>query len=45
MVLTANIGGVMAGEWRGASRRSLVVLSCGVLVLILATVTTALSAR
>jgi L-rhamnose-H+ transport protein len=45
MVLTANIGGVMAGEWKGASSRSLVVLSCGVLVLILATVTTALSAR
>jgi L-rhamnose-H+ transport protein len=45
MVLTANIGGVIAGEWNGASRRSLIVLSCGVLVLILATVTTALSAR
>jgi L-rhamnose-H+ transport protein len=44
MVLTANIGGVIAGEWKGASRRSLIVLSSGVLVLILATVTTALSA-
>ena len=45
MVLTANIGGVIAGEWKGASRRSLIVLSCGVLVLILATLTTAFSAR
>jgi L-rhamnose-H+ transport protein len=45
MVLTANIGGVIAGEWKGASRRSLIALSSGVLVLILATVTTALSAR
>jgi L-rhamnose-H+ transport protein len=45
MVLTANIGGVIAGEWKGATRRSLIVLSCGVLVLIVATVTTALSAR
>ncbi len=43
MVLTANIGGVLAGEWKGASRRSLVVLSCGVIVLVLATVTTAFS--
>jgi L-rhamnose-H+ transport protein len=45
MVLTASIGGVMAGEWRGASRRSLAALSLGVLVLILATVTTAFSTR
>ena len=45
MVLTANIGGVMAGEWRGAPRRSLAALSFGVLVLILATVTAAFSAR
>jgi L-rhamnose-H+ transport protein len=45
MVLTANIGGVIAGEWKGASRCSLIVLSCGVLVLILATLTTAFSAR
>jgi L-rhamnose-H+ transport protein len=45
MVLTANIGGVIAGEWKGASRDSLIVLSSGILVLILATVTTALSAR
>ena len=45
MVLTANIGGVMVGEWKGASRRSLIVLAGGVLVLILATVTTAFSVR
>jgi L-rhamnose-H+ transport protein len=45
MVLTANIGGVIAGEWKGASRRSLIALSGGVVVLILATITTALSAR
>ena len=45
MVLTANIGGVISGEWRGASRRSRVMLWGGVLVLILATVTTAFSTR
>lgn len=45
MVLTANIGGLMAGEWKGASRRSLSVLSWGVFMLILATVTTAFSTR
>jgi L-rhamnose-H+ transport protein len=45
MVLTANIGGVIAGEWRGAPRRSLIVLSGGVVVLILATVMTALAVR
>jgi L-rhamnose-H+ transport protein len=43
MVLTANIGGVMAGEWKAAPRRSILMLSGGVLVLILATVTTAFS--
>jgi L-rhamnose-H+ transport protein len=45
MVLTANISGAIAGEWKGASRRSLIVLSSGVVVLILATVTTALATR
>jgi L-rhamnose-H+ transport protein len=45
MVLTANIGGVISGEWRGASRRSRAMLWGGVLVLILATVTTAFSTR
>jgi L-rhamnose-H+ transport protein len=45
MVLTANVAGLMTGEWKGASRRSFAVLACGVLALILATVTTALSTR
>jgi L-rhamnose-H+ transport protein len=45
MVLTANIGGLLAGEWRMASRRSFAVLSLGVMVLIIATVTTAFSTR
>jgi L-rhamnose-H+ transport protein len=45
MVLTANIGGVISGEWRSASHRSLAMLCGGVLVLILATVTAAFSTR
>ena len=45
MVLTANAAGLFAGEWKQASRRSVVVLASGVLVLILATVTTAVSTR
>jgi L-rhamnose-H+ transport protein len=45
MVLTANVAGLMAGEWRAASRRSFAVLVCGVLVLVFATVTTAFSTR
>jgi hypothetical protein len=44
-VLTANAAGLLAGEWTQASRRSVVVLASGVLVLILATVTTAVSTR
>jgi L-rhamnose-H+ transport protein len=45
MVLTANVAGVLAGEWRAASLRASVVLSAGILVLILATVTVASSTR
>ena len=45
MVVTANLAGLATGEWRRASRTSFVVLTSGVAVLILATVTTALSTR
>jgi L-rhamnose-H+ transport protein len=45
MVLTANVAGLVSGEWKEASRRSLAVLVCGVLVLVFATVTTAFSTR
>jgi L-rhamnose-H+ transport protein len=45
MVLTANAAGIVAGEWKSASRRSHVVLASGVLILVLATVTTAVSTR
>jgi len=45
MVLTANLTGIITGEWKSASRRSLVVLGLGVLILVLATVTTAISTR
>jgi L-rhamnose-H+ transport protein len=45
MVVTANVAGVLAGEWRAASRRASFVLGAGVIVLILATVTVAFSTR
>jgi L-rhamnose-H+ transport protein len=45
MVLTANMSGIVTGEWKSAPRRSLVVLGLGVLILVLATVTTAVSTR
>lgn len=45
MVLTANFGGILAGEWKHASRRSLIILGSGVLALVAATVTTAVSTR
>ncbi len=45
MVLTANAAGILAGEWKSASRRSYVALAAGVLILVLATVTTAVSTR
>jgi L-rhamnose-H+ transport protein len=45
IVLTANIAGLMAGEWRRASRLSIGVLATGVLVLIVATIATASSTR
>lgn len=45
MVLTANSSGIVTGEWKSASRRSLAMLAFGVLVLVLATITTAVSTR
>jgi len=45
MVLTANLSGIVTGEWKAASRRSLVMLGFGVLILVVATITTALSTR
>lgn len=45
MVLTANAAGIVAGEWKSASRRSYIALASGVLILVLATVTTAVSTR
>jgi L-rhamnose-H+ transport protein len=45
MVLTANVAGIVVGEWKSTSRRSLFVLASGVLILILATITTAVSTR
>jgi L-rhamnose-H+ transport protein len=45
MVLTANMSGIVTGEWRSASRRSLLFLGAGVLILVLSTVTTAISTR
>jgi L-rhamnose-H+ transport protein len=45
MVLTANAAGVIAGEWKAASRRASVVLSAGIIVLLLATVAIAFSTR
>jgi L-rhamnose-H+ transport protein len=45
IVLAANVAGLMTGEWRRASRRSVGVLASGVFVLIIATVTTAFSTR
>jgi L-rhamnose-H+ transport protein len=45
MVVAANGAGVLAGEWRAASRRASVVLAVGVMVLILATVTVASSTK
>ena len=45
MVLTANVAGIVVGEWKSASRRSLLVLASGVFILVLATITTAVSTR
>jgi L-rhamnose-H+ transport protein len=45
MVLTANGAGILASEWKSASRRSLLFLSGGVLILIFATIVTAVSTR
>jgi L-rhamnose-H+ transport protein len=45
MVLTANTAGIVVGEWKSASRRSLIVLASGVAILILATIATAVSTR
>ncbi|HYK37821.1 L-rhamnose/proton symporter RhaT [Alloacidobacterium sp.] len=45
MILTATTGGIVVGEWKVASRRSLAVLASGVFILILATVATAVSTR
>lgn len=45
IVLTANIAGILTGEWRRAPGRSITVLAAGVVVLMLATITTAFSAR
>jgi L-rhamnose-H+ transport protein len=45
MVLTANGAGIVAGEWKSASRRSLIVLIVGICVLVLATIATAVSTR
>jgi L-rhamnose-H+ transport protein len=45
MVVTANVAGLFSGEWKRAPRRSLAVLGCGVLVLVVATITTAFSTR
>lgn len=45
MVIAANTAGVIAGEWKSASRRAVVLLGCGVLVLIVATVVTAFSTK
>ena len=45
IVLTANIAGLIAGEWKRASRLSLAVLATGVLILVVATTITAASTR
>lgn len=45
MILTATTGGIVVGEWKTATRRSLIVLASGVLILVLATITTAVSTR
>ena len=45
MVLTANVAGILDGEWRLASRRSVTILAMGVFILIVATITTAVSTR
>ncbi len=45
MVLTANAAGIIAGEWKSAARRAYAALIVAVLILVLATVTTAVSTR
>lgn len=45
MVLTANFAGVIVGEWKAAPRNARFILGSSVLVLILATITTAISTR
>lgn len=45
MVLTANAAGLIAGEWKSATRRAYITLVVSVLILVLATVTTAVSTR
>jgi L-rhamnose-H+ transport protein len=38
MVITANVLGVLTGEWKGASRRTMVLMAAGIAVLLLAIV-------
>ena len=45
MVLTANAAGLLLGEWKRAPRRAVGILAGGVVVLVLATITTAISTR
>lgn len=45
MILTATTGGIVVGEWKAATRRSLIALASGVLILVLATIATAVSTR
>jgi L-rhamnose-H+ transport protein len=45
IVLTANVAGLVAGEWKRASRTSVTVLAAGVLILVVATTITAASTR
>jgi L-rhamnose-H+ transport protein len=37
MILTANVSGLLAGEWKGAGRRSMRALGAGLLFLVVAT--------
>jgi L-rhamnose-H+ transport protein len=45
MVLTANAAGLVAGEWRRASPRASAALGTGIALLIVATITIAISTR
>lgn len=45
MVLTANVTGIVTGEWKSATRSAWIALSAGLCILVIATIVTSISTR